>query len=48
MLKNSELTTNQGYNLKLKLGEQRYAQFYRLEFLQNRTVGKPLKLNIVE
>lgn len=48
MLKNSELTINQGSNLKLKLADKRYNQFYRLEFLQNHTVGKPLDLNIVE
>lgn len=48
MLKNSGLTINQGSNLKLKLGDIRYNQFCRLEFLQNRTVGKPLYLNIVE
>jgi hypothetical protein len=44
MLKNSELTINQGSNLKFKLGDQRYNQFFRLEFLRNRTVGKPLKI----
>jgi hypothetical protein len=48
MLKNSELTVNQGSNLKLKLGDQRYEKFSRLEVLRNRTVGKPLELNIVE
>jgi hypothetical protein len=45
MVKNSELTINQGSNLKFKLGDQRYNHFSRLEFLRNRTVGKPLKLN---
>ena len=44
MLKKSELTINQGSNLKFKLGYQRYDNFSRLEFLWNRTVGKPLKL----
>ncbi|WP_196509409.1 hypothetical protein [Nostoc sp. NZL] len=48
MQKNSELTINQGSNLKLKLGDQRYEQFSRVEVLRNRTVGKPLDLNIVE
>lgn len=48
MLRNSQLTINQGSNLKLKLGEQLYNQLSRLEFLRNRTVGKPLYLNIVE
>ncbi len=48
MLINSELTINQGSNLKLKLGDQRYNQLSRLEFLRNRTVGKPLYLDIVE
>lgn len=48
MLINSELTINQGSNLKLKLGDQLYNQLSRLEFLRNRTVGKPLDLNIVE
>lgn len=48
MQKNSELTINQGSNLKLKLADQLYDQFSRLEFLRNRTVGKPLDLNIVE
>jgi hypothetical protein len=49
MLTNSELTINQGSNLKLKLGDQRYDdRFPGLEFLWNRTVGKPLDLNIVE
>jgi hypothetical protein len=43
MLKNSELTINQGSNLKFKLGNQRYEQLSRLEFLRNRTVGKPLE-----
>jgi hypothetical protein len=42
MLKNSELTINQGSNLKLKLGDKRSDKFFRLEFLRNRTVGKPL------
>jgi hypothetical protein len=42
MLTNSELTINQGSNLKLKLGDQRYDdRFPGLEFLWNRTVGKP-------
>lgn len=48
MLKNSDLTINQGSNLKFKLGDQRYEQFYRVEFLRNRTVGKPLELNMVK
>ncbi|MEH2139506.1 hypothetical protein [Nostoc sp.] len=48
MLTNSELTINQGSNLKLKVGEQRYEQFSRVEVLHDRTVGKPLDLNIVE
>jgi hypothetical protein len=48
MLKNSELRINQGSNLKLKLGEQKYEYFSRTEVLRNRTIGKPLWLNIVE
>jgi hypothetical protein len=48
MLKNSELTINQGSNLKFKLGDQRYGQFSRLEVLRNRTFGKPPEFNIVE
>lgn len=48
MLINSEITINQGSNLKLKLGDQRYNQLSRLDFLRNRTVGKPLDLDIVE
>lgn len=48
MLINSELTVNQGSNLKLKLGDQRYNHLSRLEFLRNLTVGKPLYLDIVE
>lgn len=44
MLKNSELTINQGSNLKFKLGGQQYDKFSRLEFLWNRAVGKPLKI----
>lgn len=48
MLINSQLTINQGSNLKLKLGDQLYNQLSRLDFLRNRTVGKPLYLNIVE
>lgn len=47
MLKNSELRVNQGSNLKLNLGDKRYEDFSRTDFLRNRTVGKPL-LNIVE
>lgn len=48
MQKNSQVTINQGSNLKFKLADQQYDQFYRLEFFRNRTVGKPLKLNVVE
>ncbi|WP_335035267.1 hypothetical protein [Nostoc sp.] len=48
MQKNSELTINQGSNLKLKLGDQRYEQLSRVELLRDRTVGKPLELNIGE
>lgn len=48
MLINSELTINQGSNLKLKLGDRRYNQLSRLEFLRNGTVGKPLYLHVVE
>jgi len=48
MLKNSELRVNQGSNLKLKLGNQQYEPFYRTKILRNRTIGKPLKLNVVE
>ncbi|MCP6762999.1 MAG: hypothetical protein NHB32_30475 [Fischerella sp. CENA71] len=48
MVKNSELKVNQGSNLKLKLGEQRYELFSRTEVLRNRTIGKPLNLNMVE
>ncbi|MEH2163089.1 MAG: hypothetical protein V7K38_19195 [Nostoc sp.] len=45
MLKNSELTINQGSNLKLKLGEQGYEHFSsRVEVVRDRAVGKPLEL----
>lgn len=46
MLKNSELSINEGSNLKLKLGDKRYEQLSRTEILRNRTIGKPL-LNIM-
>jgi hypothetical protein len=48
MLKNSELKVNHGSNLKLKFGDKQYDDFSRVEFLRNRTIVKPLKLNVVE
>ncbi|MGH1392424.1 MAG: hypothetical protein ACRAVC_00090 [Trichormus sp.] len=48
MLNNTEIGINQGANLKLKLGEQKYEIFSRIEVLRNLTIGKPLKLNIAE
>ncbi|BAY41342.1 hypothetical protein NIES2111_57380 (plasmid) [Nostoc sp. NIES-2111] len=48
MLNNSELKVNQSARLKLKLGDERYEKFSRTEVFQNRTIGKPLIVKIVE
>jgi len=48
MLRNSELRINHGSKLKLKLGDKRHEYLSRNGVLRNLTIGKPLKLNIVE
>lgn len=42
MLNNSDKNVNQGCNLKWKPGNSCSEQVSKIEFLRNRTIGKPL------
>lgn len=45
MLNNSDQNVNQGCNLKWKPGYNCSGQASKIEFLRNRTIGKPLLID---